>query len=280
MVIPLGGGGGDDGGMGGMMAPQIGPPPDFLLARFKKIKVCLVAMIISIVLQLGAGIPLTSDVYNLILNVLNAVLIVIVGIFLLKDDSMFSGAYECLVSTFCSGCRDQCQGGMPCLCSWFFVCLLSAALSLIPIPGSQIYVIVDGFRLIFDATFTSQSKWNYAERSTPWYVLFSIYLVSQTLLLIAQMFGAYHGFKGFRDMQSAMSEGGDFGGGVTGGGYGDPYSNQGGDRFGGGGQRLGGDGGGGQQQQRMASGNVATVSGGQARSPPLLFSGQGQRLGS
>lgn len=271
MVIPIGGGGGDDGGMGAMMAPMAGPPPTFLLARFKKIKVCLIAMILSIVLQLGAGIPLfgVSDTFNLILNILNAVLIVIVGIFLLKDDPMFAGTYECLVSTFCNGCRDQCQGGLPCLCSWFFVCLIAAVLALIPIQGSQIFIIIDGFQLIANPSYSSGMQWSYAVGSTAWYVLFCIFIGSELLLLLAQLAGAYHGFKGFRDMQSVMSEGD-----VSGGGYGDPYAQQGG----GGGQRLGGQ----QevQQQRMGGGQAVSGPTVQARSAPVLFQGQGQRLGS
>lgn len=286
MVIPLGGGG-DDGAMGrGMMAPDIGPPPAFLLRRFLMIKICLVAMILSIFMQLGSGIALMpADAFNIILNVCSALIIVLVGIFLLKDDAMFRGTYECLVGTFCSTCRDQCQGGLTCLCSWFAVCLISAVLSLIPFPGSQIYVIVDGFRLILDKTFNSNTKWNYAERTTVWYVLYSVYLASEVILLIAQIAGAYHGFKGFRDMSRIIQEAD-----VSGGGYGDPYDqNRGGGYsgggssgggytgggYGGGGQRLGG---GPAQQESMGGGRV--VSGGPARSPPALFSGQGQRLGS
>lgn len=272
MVIPLGGGpdDGNGGGMGGMMQPMVGPPPQELVSRFKRIKVCLIAMIVGIVLQLGAGIPLMpSNAFNIVLNSLNGVFIIVVGIFLLKDDPMFAGAHKCLVNTFCSTCADQCQGGMACLCSWFFICLVTAVLALIPMSGSQIDTIIGGFRLIADEQASVDINWGFKAGSNLWYALFLTFLTSEVLVLLAQLLGGWHGFKAMKEWQLATEgqpqpnvggppESG--GGGFTGGG------------FTGAGARLGGGG---------------DARGGNAAAPPratpaatVAFSGQGQRLGS
>mmetsp|Transcript_14160 Transcript_14160/g.24965 ORF Transcript_14160/g.24965 Transcript_14160/m.24965 type:complete len:289 (+) Transcript_14160:88-954(+) len=288
MVIPIGGGGDDDGtggmgGMGGMMSPMVGPTPDFLISRFKKIKVCLVAMIISLVVQLGSGIPLMpSNALNIVMNSLNALFIIIVGIFLLKDDPMFARSHACLVRNFCFSCADSCQGGMPCLCSWFFICLLTAILALIPMDGSQISTIIGGFRLIANPHEKVNISWGFRARSIAWYVLFYVFLASEVVLLLSQLVGGWQGFKAFREMHRAMSENGGAGdnpGGLGGGGYaGGAYDGRAGDGPSGAGARSGGAYGGpsGGAGSRYGGGNT---SGDQARAP-ALFSGTGNRLGS
>lgn len=279
MVIPIGGGGDDDGsgGMGGMMSPMVGPLPDYLQSRFKKIKLCLIAMIVALVLQLGSGIPLMpSNALNIVLNSLNALFIIIVGIFLLKDDPMFARSHDCLVRNFCFSCADACQGGMPCLCSWFFICLLTAILALIPMDGSQISTIIGGFRLIADPHEKVNISWGFKARSIAWYVLFYVFLASEIVLLLAQLIGGWQGFRGFQEMHRTMSEMGGAADNPGGGGY-MSGANDGRARDAPGGRSGGAySGPSGGAGSRYATGST---SGGQARAP-ALFQGAGNRLGS
>merc|ERR1719148_187986 len=184
-------------------------------------------MILGLILQLGSGIPLMpSNALNIVLNALNALLIIIVGIFLLKDDPMFAGAHACLVRNCCFGCADQCQGGMPCLCSWFFICILAAVLALIPMSGSQISTIIAGISLMADPKASVNIDWGFEAASIAWYVLFGVFVASEIVLLLAQLFGGWQGYKGYKDMQRVMAEadvGSPGGGGGAGGNPGMNY---------------------------------------------------------
>lgn len=205
MVIPLG-----DGGPGpGMMAdPIVGPPPEYLIARFKKIKVCLLAQIFGSIIQLGSGIPLQpSNSQTLIINSLDLVLVIITGIFLLKDDPQISHWHNCLVRTFCQNCEAQCQGGMPCLCSWFFICFLNVITALIPSNGSQLSVIIAGMHEVLeDNTAADKMSWGFAVRSIPWYMFFFTFFASEVIVLFAQLIGGWHGYKGFQGLLQRHQE--------------------------------------------------------------------------
>jgi hypothetical protein len=210
MVIPIGGGG----DMGG--AALIGPPPDELLPRFKKIKVSLLVIMISILGKLIFGIlldPSFNNTYSLIVNLLTPILLAIIGIFLLKDDPLFKGCYECIVNTCFSSCREQCPGGMTCLCSWFFCNLLTAIIDLLPLNGSGISTVVSGCQQLGNPSQWGPGGW-------VWVVEFCGYLLSVAFALLAQIFGGYHGFKAYQQAQEFGAQaGGDWandGGGTSG----------------------------------------------------------------
>eukprot|EP00930_Biecheleria_cincta_P042730 TRINITY_DN29402_c0_g2_i1.p1 TRINITY_DN29402_c0_g2~~TRINITY_DN29402_c0_g2_i1.p1 ORF type:complete len:257 (+),score=39.47 TRINITY_DN29402_c0_g2_i1:85-855(+) len=202
MVIPLG-----DGGPGPMTQPMVGPPPEYLLARYRKIKACLIVQIFGSIMQLGSGIPLQpSNSQNLIINSLDVVIIIITGIFLLKDDLMISQWHQCLVRTFCATCADQCQGGVPCLCSWFFICFLNVIMALIPSSGSQISIIIAGIHLVLNDSAPDKMSWGFPVRSMPWYILFFTFFASEVILLLAQLIGGWHGYKAFQEVMRRMAE--------------------------------------------------------------------------
>jgi len=268
MVIPL------PAGMGAPLAS--GPPPPELVPRFRHIKYSLVVLIFSLIAKLSASIWLDSnDVWNIIGNSLTAVLNVIIGIFLLKDDRLFAGAHRCLVFTFCRGCADQCMGGMSCLCTWFMCTLITVVFGFLPISGSDIWKVVQGCKII-----STRSQW---QGGTAWIVMFSIFIGSMLLELLAQCVGCWEGWQAYKTASEAGVDpiaggdwadagagagygGGRFGGGGgygPGGGY--AGGGGGGQAFGGTGARLGGGGGGGQEAQPAAGFQP--------------FSGQGQRLG-
>jgi len=267
MVIPLGGGGG--GGAGGMMGePMIGPPPRELEPRFRIIKVCLILQIIGLIVQLGSGIPLQpSNTYNIVFNSLDVVLIIVVGIFLLKDDPTFGGAHACLVRTCCSSCQDQCQGGVSCLCSWFIICILTAVMALLPVDGSQMLSFIAGFKVLLNNGSADGTKWGYDTDSIVWEILFLVYFTSEVVVILSQLIGGWQGFKGFQEMTALQGAGGSGGAMPQDGGYGGDSGGVNGAR--GAAPSSGGNGGGGDP------------SSGQARQPTFQpFAGNGNRLGS
>mmetsp|Transcript_72758 Transcript_72758/g.151921 ORF Transcript_72758/g.151921 Transcript_72758/m.151921 type:complete len:278 (+) Transcript_72758:62-895(+) len=277
MVIPLGGG--DLG-----PPPMPGPPPAELLPRFRKIKISLMMLILSIAAKLGAGIPLfPKNVFGQIYNVFSAVLLVIIGIFLLKDDRTFSGTYRCLVKTFCGSCEDTCaaSAGVQCLCSWFFCCTIAAVFGLLPVNGSDITVVIAGFTLLGDPSKDSKTQWGLEVRSTAWTVALSVFTAATLVGLLAEIYGAYQGMKGFSEL-GELQAGGLMGGPMGGGDWSDegrstsdPYAGGGGNRLGGGRGGGGGGGPGAAGQNQPTTGAAPPRQGGFQP-----FAGQGQRLGS
>merc|ERR1719198_781547 len=78
---------------------------------------------------------------------LNFILSTFFGIFVLKDDEgqMFNmrSAYQCVASTCCSICADQCGGGAACLMPFIIWNAFNIIFALIPIPGSNIYLAMN-----------------------------------------------------------------------------------------------------------------------------------------
>lgn len=270
MVIPLGAG-----DMG--PPPPVGPPPAELLPRMRKIKVCLIMMILSIVVKLVTGILLfPTNAFAQVYSSLSMVLLVIIGIWLLKDDPMFSGIYRCLVTTCCGGCTEQCnaQAGVSCLCSWFFCCLLVAVFGLLPLSGSDLMTVIVGIQLIADPSkaIDPDTKWGLTVRSTEWLVVLSLFTAATCVGLLAEIFGGWQGMKGFSELAELTA-----GGGLMGGGDG-----QGADSSGGRGGFAGGGYGGGARQPGLSQPQQPAGGPGQPPRPPegfQPFAGQGQRLG-
>lgn len=261
MVIPIGGGG------PGMAMPMMGPPPAELMPRFKKIKACLIVLIISLFVKFLFGLLINwQSIFWIVWSCLNPILNTVIGIFLLKDDLLFGRVHKCLVGTFCASCADQCQGGMSCLCTWFFCNMITALFALLPLPDSDtdMTLIINGFQNL-----SQPSTWP----SNAWVVEYSFFLAATIFALLAQIVGAYQGWMAYRMASEMAPTGGDWGDAGGGGGYGDPY------------------GGYPQAQQRMADpesggggGRFGTGGGAPApgrQSPQAFqpFQGSGQRLG-
>lgn len=262
MVIPIGGG-------GGMPAMQMAEIPGELRPRFAKIKLCLLVLIASLLVKIVAGGVLQpNSIFFWIYSSLNPILNVVIGIFLLKDDNLFGRVHNCCITTICGSCQEQCPcpGGMPCLCSWFFCTTLTALLSIIPFPQSDMSYLIIGFKAL-----NSPSTWG---GGVEWVVAYSFFLAGTLFALVAQIIGAYQGFMAFKRANDIAS-GDDYAGGMA-GAYGDPYGGRGG----------GGDGGGsGGGRYVGAGGQVQTTAPGASRAPAQNsmswqpFTGSGQRLG-
>mmetsp|Transcript_24346 Transcript_24346/g.72565 ORF Transcript_24346/g.72565 Transcript_24346/m.72565 type:complete len:259 (-) Transcript_24346:32-808(-) len=200
MVVPVGG------------DPLLmGPPPDSVLPRLRRIKVCLVAMLFALVAKLTGQILLQPKLaLGITLDSLATVLVAVVGVFLLKDDPCFGKVHACLLRLCCTGCEESCPGGVSCLCTWFAVCLITALSDLL----GDVQTVYVGCRLIFDPSFPDKYEWHFTPRTTPWLVCMVVYLTGLSVALVSQIVGAWQGMKGCVESQAAAAdalEGGDWG---------------------------------------------------------------------
>jgi len=208
MVVPLGAGGPED---GINPAAMLGPPPPELQPRFRRIKACLVALTGSIVFKLISGtLLIPTNAFGYLYNSLNAILNMIIGIFLLKDDPLVAPAHRCITRTCCSGCEDQCQGGMSCLCTWFFCCMITAVFGLLPVDGSDLMTVIVGFRLILNPHLAEDTKWWLPVRSAVWFAMLALFTLATTVGLLAQIIGGWQGMKGFQEVQMLEPQGGNW----------------------------------------------------------------------
>jgi hypothetical protein len=59
---------------------------------------------------------------NEFFNLLNLVMVIVMGIFILKDDSTFKDYYQCLSTSICQTCAEQGMGGLGCLMPFTVLC--------------------------------------------------------------------------------------------------------------------------------------------------------------
>lgn len=248
MVIPVGASPG---------APLlVGPPPPELLPRLKIIKVCVIVLICALVVRVVVG-AFIIDVFSIVWNSLNAILVAFVGIFLLKDDDRFGPIHNCIVRTCFQACPGQCEGGMSCLCTWFMVCAITSVFSCLPFAGSDIIFIVNVYsQKIVPNTLPTSDLIEYC-----------LFIGSMIAAFIAQVIGGYQGYKGFTEMTQRNT------GFMGGGDWADDNSM---------GSAGGGAGGSMYRVQSAPTGNDR--GGNQGTSQPQAqgfkpFGGQGQRLG-
>mmetsp|Transcript_107972 Transcript_107972/g.170580 ORF Transcript_107972/g.170580 Transcript_107972/m.170580 type:complete len:254 (+) Transcript_107972:89-850(+) len=190
MVIPIGGGGGG-------IAPQLppGPPPDAIEHRFRKIKTCLVVLMIALVVKFFSGMWLNPNAFFWIYSSLNPIMTTLVGIWLLNYTAPFDKWHRCLVSTCCQSCADQCQGGpSACLCTWFMVCLIDAIFAILPFNGSDIMIVIGSIRLL-----SSDSP--SVGDSPSLTVCIAIFATGTLCAFLSQAFGAYEGWMAIKQSQ-------------------------------------------------------------------------------
>jgi len=193
MVIPMGG----DAPLG------MGPPPERVQPRLRRIKACLVVMVLALVAKLAGQILLQPSLaLNIVVDSLDAVLVAAVGVFVLKDDPFFGKIHACIVRLCCRGCEDQCPGGVYCLCTWFAVCLITALSDLL----GDVQTVYIGCRLMFDPGFPDKFTWYFEPRSGPWFACMAVFLAGLLGALLAQIVGAWQGMKGFMECQEALLE--------------------------------------------------------------------------
>lgn len=120
MVIPMGG-----------MGPQIrGPVPDECQQAVRPLKYTVILMLACVV-----GRIITASYMGILgkdlLNLLNLVLVIVMGTFVLKDDEHFKKIYDSLATSLCSTCHEQGMGGLGCLMPFAVCCGLNFVLDLL-----------------------------------------------------------------------------------------------------------------------------------------------------
>jgi len=189
MVIPIPGGN------------LMGPPSAEVEPLFKKIKVCVMAMIGCTVgkwfaaLLLGQFLPVLLASMNVVLNC-------VIGIFLLRHDEQMGRMADFLVRTFCQQCPQQVGGGLSCL-MFFVVC--NAVTVVMDLLGGSIYQLF----AVFLPIAMSPEAWP-NDFFGLGVVLFFITSMGST---ISQCVGAYYGFEAYKQVAStgaSQSGGGNY----------------------------------------------------------------------
>lgn len=242
MVIP----------MGSMGAGMQGDFPAEVDRNFRRLKGCVLGMMLS-----AAGViifqPLTFavSVFSVILSSLNIFLNAIFGIWMLKQDPLIGRMFQCLASSCCGPCAEQCQGGLGCLMPFMFANGITIFFALI---SGDIVAVFKNVNLLFSPVDWANSMWGF------FYVMWGISVILEYLTQLCAIVFGYSAYKQVRDSGVTMTGGAwaqQGGGGATSGGgvyrAGTGQASGGDDRreplrpaqqnfqaFGGGGQRLGG----------------------------------------
>mmetsp|Transcript_14592 Transcript_14592/g.28735 ORF Transcript_14592/g.28735 Transcript_14592/m.28735 type:complete len:228 (+) Transcript_14592:53-736(+) len=114
-----------------------GPPPPELNHRFYILKHVVLALLLSLVLNLVVGVM--TDFLSALRGSLNLIFLCLTGIFLMNEDEHLKPAYNFMMTTCCHGCQEQCQGGMSCL-MWFGVmCFFTLVMEVLAGEFTSIY---------------------------------------------------------------------------------------------------------------------------------------------
>jgi len=107
-----------------------GPPPPECQEDMKRLKWCVVAMI---VFGLGRAIfAFLQNAISLDLWALVSLFIsIVMGTFIFKDDEHLQSFYNCLSTTICSMCAEGRQGGLHCLVPFMMCTLINVAFDLL-----------------------------------------------------------------------------------------------------------------------------------------------------
>mmetsp|Transcript_105059 Transcript_105059/g.266892 ORF Transcript_105059/g.266892 Transcript_105059/m.266892 type:complete len:239 (+) Transcript_105059:120-836(+) len=237
MVIP----------MGGMGAGMAGPFPAELDHRFRQLKRCVLAMLLS-ALGVIVFMPMcfNANVFSVILSSLNIVLNAIFGIWMLQQDPLIGRMYHCLTTTICQPCGEQCQGGLQCLMPFMFGNGITVFLNIIQ-PGDLVNVFGNIGKLFKPMEWKS-GLWGF------WFVFYAACVLTIYISQISGIVFGYLAYKQVRDAGVTVS-----GGSWTQGGGGAPA------------------------RQGPAGGDDASQSAPEGRPAQQnfqAFGGQGQRLGS
>jgi len=121
MVIP----------MGGSMGQNIrGPVPAECQQMAQRMKYVVFAMGGCIVARLvtAAYIGILAKDF---MNLLNLVMVILLGIFVLKDDVQIKPMYDFLASSICSQCHEQGMGGLGCIMPFGMCCGINFVMDLL-----------------------------------------------------------------------------------------------------------------------------------------------------
>lgn len=184
--------------------PLAGPPPAQLEQKFKRIKLCVLAMIASTFAKLFVGLLVGAEL-QILLNSLNMILSTVSGIFLLRDDPLIGRIYAFLARTCCQMCTQQCAGGMSCLMNFVMVTAICILMDLI---AGNFGVIWTGFTILFDP-----SSWPTGFGAFVFLISFPSMVVAEA----SQFLGCYFGYQAYKQAVTLGlgQSGGDWGGGAA-----------------------------------------------------------------
>lgn len=172
MVIPL----------IGLGTPMAGPPPAELQHWFRIIRVCILAMVFSIICEIVAGI-LLNKLGTSFFESLNLILNTIIGCFLLNEDPTLGKVYQLFMQTCLQSCQESCQGGMNCLLPFILCNVITAVMDIIlsGVVGNIISLFSQLTTLPPDTAVGAV-----------------IFLVASVCALTAQIVGAVYGYLAYR----------------------------------------------------------------------------------
>jgi len=179
--------------IGSIGTPLFGPPPPELASRFEVIKACVLVMMASLAAKLLVGLVEGKVVYVLTAS-FNLIIEIVVGIFLLSYDEHLGPVYNFLVTTCCSQCREQCQGGMNCLLVFVIFNFVTVLFDVL--LYNALSRISAGVQLL-----TKSVTWQDPSQGLACLLL----VLSSMAALLAQTVGMYYGFKAFNEAQQGMS---------------------------------------------------------------------------
>uniref|UniRef100_A0A7S0ZML2 Uncharacterized protein n=1 Tax=Noctiluca scintillans TaxID=2966 RepID=A0A7S0ZML2_NOCSC len=173
MVIPLIGFG----------TPMAGPPPAELQHRFRIIRVCILAMVFSIICLIVAGI-LLNRLGTSFFESLNLILNTIIGSFLMNEDPALGKVYKFFMQTCLQSCQEPCQGGMNCL---------------LPFIVSNLITVV--VAMVFTSDLQNITGLFSVMSSLPPVTIVGavIFLAASVVALTAQMVGAVYGYLAYKE---------------------------------------------------------------------------------
>eukprot|EP00434_Breviolum_minutum_P026107 symbB.v1.2.023083.t1/scaffold2080.1/size104589/5 len=182
-----------------MGVPLMGPPPPEVAHRFRVMKYSILILILCTIGELVAGI-LDGQFAAMLVSSLNLILNALIGVWMLKDDVTIGRIYQCLATSCCQPCTEQCQGGLTCLMPFIICNLITVVLGLI-LPPSGITISINAFKSMLNAVTFLEA-----------FVMMLLF-VSTLGSFIAQVVGCIYGYLAYREIRDGgiTSSGGDWG---------------------------------------------------------------------
>lgn len=224
--------------------PIQGPPPPEVAGQFKWIKYAVLVMLGCTIGRLFSAMLLLDPLHGLMIC-LNLILITVMGVFLMKDDTHLKPVHFFMVTRCCTACAEQSYGGMNCLLPF---CVCNLVTLFVDLLGNSFAGLIKMLPVVFDPKLWPSKLGG---------VLLSVYCLSTLFSYLAQLVGCIAGYQAYTKARDML-----VGRGLTpggGGGYAPPA------------------------YQPAPSGSAPASSSRPSRAPGQQtfkpFSGTGQRLG-
>lgn len=139
MVVPL-----------GLPSQITGSPPAELQGPFRHIKICVIFDTVLLLIKTIALIIVEGFVvWDIVLPSLNTFVVIVLGVFLLRDDPLIGRLYTCFLKTCCYACADHCNSGTVCLLPYAAFSTMATLWDLIvgkvPVTAHKLLVQAESF---------------------------------------------------------------------------------------------------------------------------------------